>query len=194
MTSNDPEEFSEQEAQRSFADYRDYLLMLARMELHTRLRAKLDPSDLVQQTLLDAYRMRHQFRGRTAGEKAAWLRQILARRMVDALRNFARGKRDIGQERSLEAALHESSLRLGGWLAADQSSPSQQAERHERALQLAAALARLPEAQREALILQHWHGWSLAQIAEHMQRTTAAVAGLLKRGLSELRKQMPDPS
>ena len=76
------------------------------------------------------------------------------------------------------------------WLAAEQSSPSQQVEQHEQSLRLARALAALPEAQREALVLQHWHGWTLAQIGERMNRTPAAVAGLLKRGLKGLREEM----
>ncbi len=71
---------------------------------------------------------------------------------------------------------------------ADRPTPPQQ----ERAVKLAAALERLPEAQREALVRQHWEGWSLAEIAEHMGRTRAAVAGLLKRGLSQLRTEMQD--
>src|SRR5262249_53309463 len=102
-------------------------------------------------------------------------------------------KRDLARERSLEAALDASSARLEGWLAADQSSPSQQAQRNEQALALAGALAHLPEAQREALVLQHWHGWTLAQIAEHLGRSKVAVAGLIKRGLQQLRTQLQQP-
>ena len=167
--------------------YRDYLVMLARVQLAPRLREKLDPSDVVQQTLLDAHRKQHEFRGRSEAEKAAWLRQILARNLVDALRTFGRAKRDVAREHSLEAELEQSNSRLEAWLAAEQSSPSWRAQRHERAVQLADALAKLPEAQREALVLQTWHGWSLAEIGQHMDRSPAAVAGLLKRGLKQLR-------
>jgi RNA polymerase sigma-70 factor (ECF subfamily) len=179
-------------AEPSLDGYRDYLLMLARVELHAQLRSKLDPSDIVQQTLLEAHRHREQFRGETSGELAAWLRQILARQLVDALRGFRRAKRDVRQERSLEDSLGQSSQRLGAWLTADAPSPSQIAQRHERALRLAAALEQLPDSQREALILQHWHGWSLARIADQMGRTPAAVAGLLKRGLRQLRTLLPE--
>jgi RNA polymerase sigma-70 factor (ECF subfamily) len=112
---------------------------------------------------------------------------------VDALRAFGRAKRDVARERSLEAALDQSSQRLEAWLAAEQSSPSQQAQRHERAVQLADALARLPEAQREALVLQNWHGWSLAEIGQHMGRSPVAVAGLIKRGLKQLRGILREP-
>jgi RNA polymerase sigma-70 factor (ECF subfamily) len=170
--------------------YRAYLHVLARLHLDPRLRGKLDTSDVVQQSLLQAHQALGQFRGQTEGELAAWLRQILARCLGNALRDFGRGKRDIGRERSLEAALDASSARLAAWLAADESSPSQKAVRQEEAVRLAEALASLPEAQREALILQHWQGWSLAEIGEHLGRTPAAVAGLIKRGLKQLRQML----
>jgi RNA polymerase sigma-70 factor (ECF subfamily) len=167
--------------------FRAYLRLLARLHLDPRLQGKLDPSDVVQQTLLQAHQALEQFRGTRDAERAAWLRQILARNLAMAVRDFARAKRDLARERSLEAALAESSSRLGAWLAAEQSSPSEKAERNEQALRLAEALEQLPEAQREALVLQHWQGWSLAQIGEHLGRSPEAVAGLLKRGLKQLR-------
>jgi RNA polymerase sigma-70 factor (ECF subfamily) len=174
--------------------WRDYLHLLARVQLDPRLGAKLDLSGVVQQTLLEAYRQPPPVPLANAAQEAAWLRRILANNLADELRKLHAGKRDVGRERSLEAALDASSARLDAWLAADQSSPSQNAVRNEQALRLAAALARLPEAQREALVLQHWHGWTLAQIAEHLGRTKAAVAGLLKRGLQQLRLEIDPPA
>jgi RNA polymerase sigma-70 factor, ECF subfamily len=182
---------SEQPARRELdlERYRPYLLLLARVRLDPWLRGKLGASDVVQQTLLEAHRDRDAFRG-PAAACAAWLRQILARNLANVARDFGRERRDVGRERSLEAELHDSASRLEGWLAADQSSPSQRAEKHERALAVADALARLPEGQREAVLLRHWHGWSLAQIAEHLGCTTAAVTGLLYRGLKSLRREL----
>jgi RNA polymerase sigma-70 factor (ECF subfamily) len=172
--------------------YRQYLLLLARAEIDPRLREKLDPSDIVQQTMLDAYQKREQFRGTTEAERAAWLRQILANNLVDALRAVGRQKRDAAREQSLELQIEQSSQRLSRWLTAEQSTPSQKLKQHEQAIRLADALAELPPAQREALVLQNWEGWSLAQIAEQMGRTPAAVAGLLKRGLKRLRELLAD--
>ena len=172
--------------------YYQYLLLLARVHLDPRLVRKLDASDVVQQTLLEAYEQWGQFRGQDETELAAWLRQILVHNLDDALRGFRRAKRDVARERSLEDAVDHSSARLEAWLAAEQSSPSQQAMRHERAIRLANALAELPDAQREAIVLQHWHGQSLAEIAEQLGRTRTAVAGLLKRGLKRLRVLLQD--
>src|SRR6516165_5078234 len=81
--------------------FREYLLLLARLQLDPRWQAKLDPSDLVQQTLLQAHQAWDQFRGHTAAERAAWLRQILARVLSNAVRDLTRAKRDLGRERSL---------------------------------------------------------------------------------------------
>jgi RNA polymerase sigma-70 factor (ECF subfamily) len=167
--------------------FRPYLLLLAQRQLVGRAPSRLDASDVVQQTLLEAHRRHEQFRGGTDAERAAWLRQILAHNLADAERALHRDKRDVSRERSLEAELQQSSAQLAGWLAAGQSSPSRQAVQHEEAVRLADALQKLPESQREALVLQHWHGLTLAQIGERLQRTPVAVAGLLKRGLQRLR-------
>jgi RNA polymerase sigma-70 factor (ECF subfamily) len=177
---------------RDLERYRAYLRLLARLHLDPRLRGKLDPSDVVQQTLLQAYQAAAGFRGQGDAELAAWLRQILARNLAHAVRDLGRAKRDVGRERSLEAALEASSVRLEAWLAAEQSSPSQQAVRHEQLLRLAEALAQLPEAQREAVVLHYWQGRSLAEIGEELGRTPAAVAGLLHRGLKQLRGRLQE--
>jgi RNA polymerase sigma-70 factor (ECF subfamily) len=167
--------------------FRAYLRLLARLHLDPRLQGKLDPSDLVQQTMLQAWQALGQFRGQSSAELAGWLRGILANNLAAAVREFARAKRDVRREQSLEAALAESSARLEQWIAAEQSSPSSQADRNEQALLLAQALERLPAAQRDALVLQHWQGWSLAAIGEYMGKSPEAVAGLIKRGVKALR-------
>src|SRR5262245_58232601 len=77
----------------SLERYRAYLALLARLHLDERVRGKLDPSDVVQQTLLKAHQARGQFRGATDAEQAAWLRRILARTLTDATRALARDKR-----------------------------------------------------------------------------------------------------
>ena len=174
--------------------YRGYLCALARLQVAARpwLAAKFDASDVVHDALLKAHVARDQFRGQTPAEMAGWLRQILNRTLANKLRALGQEKRDAGVERSLEADLDASSCRLDAWLAVEQSTPSEQVGQRERAAALAAAVAALPPDQQEVVLLKHCHGLSLADIAARLRRTPASVAGLLRRGLEQLRKLLSE--
>jgi len=174
--------------------FREYLCVLARAHVHPRHASRIEASDLVQQTLLEACQKQNQFRGQSDAELAAWLKQMLAHNLADALRGRERAKRDARRERSLEMTIEDSFSRADDWLAAKQSSPSQQAIRIEELLRLADGLAQLPDDQRESLVLHHLQGWSLAQIAKHLGRSESAVTGLLRRGMKKLRGLMADGS
>lgn len=170
--------------------FRRYLEVLARVHLDPSLRGKLDPADLVQQTLLRAYTALPNLRGRSPEALAAWLRKILARTLADTVKHYHRDRRDVDLERSLEADLDQSSSGLAGGLAADQTSPSLAAQRNEELLRLADALADLPEPMREVVILKHCRGQTLRQIADHLGKTVPSVASLLRRGLEALRHRL----
>jgi RNA polymerase sigma-70 factor (ECF subfamily) len=170
--------------------YRPYLGLLARLQIDPRWRGRIDLSGVVQQTLFEAHQVLREGDGHTPEQRLAWLRKCLANNLTDELRKLKTEMRDVRRERSLEAALQNSSTRLQAWVAASDRSPSAQVAHEEDAIRLAAALATLPEAQREALVLQHWHGWKIAEIAAHLGRTRTAVAGLLKRGLAALREEL----
>jgi RNA polymerase sigma-70 factor (ECF subfamily) len=167
--------------------YRDYLRLLAQLQIPRKLKAKLDASDLVQMTLLKAHEAEADFRGQTRAERLAWLRQILARTIANALRDHGRAKRNIALERSLEDAFRQSSARLEAWLADQGDSPSGASQRNEQVEELAHALARLPDLQRQALLMHYYEGLPLADISEALNRTRPAVASLLRRGLHQLR-------
>jgi len=172
--------------------FRPYLHLLARSQMEPRFQGKLDLSGVVQQTLLEASRGLGQFRGQGEAQRAAWLRRILARNLTDELRKLRAEKRDPARERPLEDVLDQSAARLEAWLAARQSSPSQQAERQEQGLLLAAALAQLPTNQRRAVELHHLQGRSLLEVGEHLGCSKEAVAGLLHRALRKLREILPE--
>jgi RNA polymerase sigma-70 factor (ECF subfamily) len=173
--------------------WRAYLMALARAHPAAGPGGPVDPSDVVQEALADAHRQRGRFRGTTAGQYAAWLRRILAGRMADAVRAARRHKRDAARRRSLDAAPDGSSARWAAVLAADQSSPSDRAMRAEDLLRLADALATLPDAQRTAVLLRYGLGWPIDRLAAHLGRSPAASAGLLKRGLKQLRQALDTP-
>jgi RNA polymerase sigma-70 factor (ECF subfamily) len=167
--------------------FRNYLRLLARLQTSPALARRFDPSDVVQDTLLQAYRKLDQLRGQTDKEVAAWLRKILAGCLRQRLRDEHRDKRDVGRERSLEAALEESSARLEVLLGSTDPSPLEQADRNEQTLRLADALARLPEDQRIAVELRYFQECEVAEIGRTMGRSPASVTGLLRRGLASLR-------
>ncbi len=174
--------------------FRPYLGLLARLRLDRRLRGRLDPSDLVQQTLLRAHRAADQVRGKDDQGRAAWLRAILDRTLLDEVRRLGRAKRGGGVERLLAGSIEDASVRLEAYLTTDQPSPSEVAIRHERVVALAEALDRLPLDQRRAVELHHLHGLPLAEVGHKLGRTRAAVAGLLRRGLRDLRRQIDPPT
>jgi RNA polymerase sigma-70 factor, ECF subfamily len=173
---------------RPLEQFRAYLRLLARMQFPAILQAKLDPSDLVQQTLLNAHQAVGQFRGTSFAEQAAWLRRIFANTLANAVRDYRRAGRDVALEKSLDASVDESSARLEAWLASEQTPPVEVALRNEQFLQLADRLAELPEVQREALLLRYCEGWAVGDIAKHLGGTRASVASLLRRGLAEMRE------
>jgi RNA polymerase sigma-70 factor, ECF subfamily len=170
--------------------FRRYLEVLARVHLDPRLRGKLDPADIVQQTLLRACVALPDLRGQSVECLAAWLRKILARTLADTVKHYQRDRRDVDLERALEADLDRSSSGLAGGLAADQTSPSQVAQRNEELLRLADALADMPEPLREVVLLNHCRGQTLQEIANHLGKSVPSVASLLRRGLEALRHRL----
>jgi RNA polymerase sigma-70 factor (ECF subfamily) len=173
--------------------FRAYLALLARLHLDPRLKGKLDLSGVVQQTLWEGHRALVLSPSPDDAQLAAQLRRLLANNLADEVRKCYAEKRDVERERSLDADLEASSARLKAFLAADQSTPEQRAWRNEDLLRLAAALERLPQAQRQAVELRYLQGWRLEEIARHLGRGKSAVAGLLHRGLDKLRESLRLP-
>lgn len=170
--------------------YRPYLLVLASVHLAPELRRKLDPADVVQQTLIRAHAALPELRATDPASLSAWLRAILANELRDALKHFHRDKRDIAREHPLDADLDRSASGMADWLAASHTSPSGRASHNEQLLRLANALAELPETMREVVVLKHCQGWTLQQIADRIDRSVPAVASYLRRGLEQLREHL----
>jgi RNA polymerase sigma-70 factor (ECF subfamily) len=171
--------------------FRDYLKILAEVQFDRGMRAKLDASDVVQHTSLEAFRDFGQFRGGTEGEFAAWLRQILSRNLAGEVRRYkGTQRRDVRLERSLDHGLDASSLALERGLAGEDSSPSQHAIRRENALILADALAKLPKNYRQVIVLRHVKNMPIAEVAAEMDRSTDSVRQLWLRALAKLRTEM----
>lgn len=172
----------------SLEGFRSYLRLLANLQLDKRIQGKVDASDIVQQTMMQAYKAREQFRGENDKQRAAWLRQILARNLLHASRDMTRDKRDVRREQAMQAAVNDSSLRLEKLLSGDEQTPSMKVQRGEEILKVAEAIEQLPDAQREALLMHYLEQKSLAQIAEQLGKTRGSVAGLVRRALAALRE------
>jgi RNA polymerase sigma-70 factor (ECF subfamily) len=176
-----------------FQRYRHYLHLLAEAQLGRHLRAKCDASDIVQQSLLEAYRDFAGFHGAQEGELLAWLRQILAHNLCNEARRFAAQQRDAAREISLEqvrAGVDHSSLALGRCLAAEGPTPSSLAAQHEASLRLAETLARLPANYQQVIVLRVFEGLSAEEVAQRMDSTAGAVRMLQLRALTALRAEL----
>jgi RNA polymerase sigma-70 factor (ECF subfamily) len=168
--------------------YRDYLMLLARVQIGRRLQGKADASDLVQETFLAAVGKFEQFQGTSEREWLAWLRQILASRLAKLVRHYCGTLgRDIGLERQLVAEMDDESCRWQPSLVDPEITPSRQAAQHEQAVRLAEALERLPEDYREVLVLRHLEGLTFAEVARRMDRSLDSVDKLWTRALARLR-------
>ena len=171
--------------------FREGLRRLAQLQLRANLAGKIDLSGVVQQTLLEAYQARDGFPS-SAVEQAAWLRRALANNLIDEIRRLgSRGKQRV-QEQSLEQALEASSARLEAWLAREESTPGRGAVHKEQLSRLAEALLELSDDQRVAVELHHLQGLSLADVGQRLGRSREAVAGLVFRGLKNLRTLLAD--
>lgn len=176
------------------AQYEPYLRMLARTHMRRAYQAKLSVSDIVQQSMTQAVASIDTFRGTTEAEFRGWLRQILSRHLSHLDRDLHRDKRDIRRECSIEQKLTQSSLRLEGMLAGSDGTPSQHAMAVEQVISLALAIESLPDLQRDAVRLHYLEGLKLSEVAQQLDKSTGAVAGLLHRGMKALRQNLATES
>ena len=162
-----------------FQQYRDYLELLARLEIGRQLQTKIDTCDLVQETFLEAHRNFGLFRGRSEWEFVAWLRKIFAGKLSNLVRHYVSTQgRDIRREQPLQVDLSQSSALLEQPLFAPESSPSQQAVKREQGVLLAKALTLLSPDYREIIILRNMEELPFEKCAERMGRSVAAVQKL----------------
>lgn len=169
------------------ARYRNYLVILARTGVHGALRAKLDASDVVQETLVAAFEDFERFRGRTEAQLVAWLRGILAHRLAMAVRRYrGTAARAVDRERAIAGALDRSSAALQDLVRAPGPSPSQQAWRRERSVVLADAIAKLPADHQEVVLRRVFRHQRWDEVAREMGRSTDAARMLWTRALKRL--------
>lgn len=169
--------------------FRSYLKLIASHEIGSKLGAKLDASDVVQDTFLDAHRYFENFQGESVTQFTAWLRSVMAGVMANYMRRYLGTKaRDIRLEKQLAADLDNSAAMLSELLVASISSPSQNIMRDEQTVQLAKAMSNLSADYQSVLTLRHIEGLTFPQIATRLNRTVDSVEKLWLRAVVQLRK------
>lgn len=170
-----------------FQHCRAYVGFLARSHVESWLQAKVDASDLIQQTMLEAHRGMERFEGATEGEWLAWLKQILKHNATDYIRRFGAAKRNAGRER--EFSMGQSSIfRKVPEPEGREDTPSGIMSQKEEELLVANALAKLSEDHQEVIVLRNLQRLPFDQIAERMGRTRPAVQMLWARAMKRLQE------
>jgi RNA polymerase sigma-70 factor (ECF subfamily) len=176
--------------------YANYLKLLVLAQLENNLRARVSPSDVVQETFFEAHRDFLQFRGQTTAEFAAWLRRILVNNLSRVVeQHILAEKRDVRREVSLErlaTALEQSTARLEAVLPDPGSSPSAGAHRRELEIMLADQLAELPIDYRDVIVMRHIESLPFDEIGRRMDRSSGAVRMLWLRAVKMLRERLDE--
>jgi len=175
-----------------FGRCRQYVQLLARTQVETWMRGKVDPSDLVQQTLLEAHRGFREFRGGSPGEWLAWLRKILSHNTQDFIRRFREAdKRAIEREVSLDAPLPglSGSFRLDP-VDDGQPTPSQILAQQEQEIELANAIGRLSEDHQAVIVLRNLQRLPFDEVARRLQRSRPAAQMLWMRAMQKLEEEL----
>jgi len=181
--------------ERLFALCRSYLGFAARAQVESWLKAKVDASDVVQQTMLEACRDFGRFEGGSEQQLLAWLRKILLNNVADFVRHYrGTAKRQVGREVPIRARAEAGSLWGAPEPAASGATPSQEFLRRDNELRLVAALEKLPPDYQEVILLRNLQRLPFNEVAEEMGRSRPAVQMLWKRAIDKLRDVMGDES
>jgi RNA polymerase sigma-70 factor, ECF subfamily len=172
-------------------NYCEYLKVIADRELGADLKAKVDASDVVQDTFLEVFLEYERFEGLPDGEFKA----LLVRTMLNNVRSFARQyrgslKREVSREVSVERfrACHGFPLEI----AADDSPPSDSLVEQEELQRLRARLERLPERDRQALNWRCLDGCTYREIGKRLGCSPVAARKLWLRVVERLRRDLSD--
>ena len=177
---------------RLFELCRSYLGLVARAQVESWLRVKVDASDLVQQTMLEAHRDFDRFRGASEKEWLAWLRRILAHNVADFVRHYRKSaKRGAAREIPFR---DPAASGAGGAPepAAPDVTPSQEFMRLENEIRVATALAQLAPDYQEVILLRNLERLPFDEVARRMDRSRPAAQMLWMRAMRKLREALAD--
>jgi RNA polymerase sigma-70 factor (ECF subfamily) len=181
-------------SQRLLDQHRGRLRQMVAVYLDRRLSARVDPSDIVQEALADAARGLAGYLREPPLPFYPWLRQFARQRLLQLHRRHIRARRrSVEREVPWDIALPDQSTdTLAGRLMADGTSPSRRLIRDELRRRVQAAMGRLPERDREILVMRHLEEMSAAEIAAVLGISEGAVRVRVLRALTRLRGLLDD--
>lgn len=166
--------------------HRDRLKGMVRLRLSPQLQRRVDESDIVQESLIDAGRKLKAYAARPRMPFYLWIRNLTALKLLEAhRRHLATDKRDVSRENSLPQA---SSILLADQLSASLTSPSQAAIKNEARLQLQRSLEAMDDIDREVLVLRHFEQLSTSETAQILGISKSTAGSRYLRALDRLRE------
>lgn len=174
--------------------HRTRLRRMVAVRIDRRLAARVDPSDLVQDALVDAARGLDAYLKERPLLFYPWLRQFAVRRLTNLRRDhIAARKRSVTREEPWEWPLPDrSAVALAERLMTSGTSPSGQVMRIEQLALVREALEALDPPYREVLVLRHLEGMSIAEVAAALGITVAAARKRHVRALERIRERLGD--
>lgn len=165
--------------------HRSRLARMLAVRLDRQLATRLDTSDVVQETLAEAHAQLDEYLGSRPMSFYPWLRSLAERKLADAYRFHHRQRRDIDREQPLFLA-DGSVVELARQLVCPGTGPQRAQVRAETREQVRAALIRLPERDREVLVMYHLEQLTAGEIAEVLGLTEEAVRSRQRRALRRI--------
>lgn len=174
--------------------YFRYLNSLSQGHIDQRIQMRVSPSDIVQETLLEAHRDFKNFVGTSLEEFTGWLRKILFNNLATAIEShLLTAKRDVRKQRSLDeqANSNHTYADFKRSLNTEVSSPSSPLRRDEWLHQLSNAINQLPELQCQVIRMRHFDGLSFNEIATKLGKSPGATRMLWVRAVEKLKNVLP---
>lgn len=165
--------------------FREYLTKIAESELGQELRPKVGTSDLIQESMLEAWSEMHCFQGSTEGEFRLWIARLFRNNLIDQARKYRNTQsRKLSRETSIDQQQHQNKLE------SNELSGSRVMLRRENDEMLLHAVHQLPDKQKTVILLRHEKGCSYEEIARQMNSNEAAIRKLWSRAIQTLRSEI----
>ncbi len=178
-----------------FLRCRERLRLAVSLRMDARVRGRVDPSDVLQETYIEAARRYEELQQQPDMTAYVWLRFLAVQQLLIAHRRHLGTKaRDAGREVALDGSPDVSTDALAALLLDSGTSPSVAAARAETQARLNTALTDMEAADREILVLRHFEQMTNAEAAGVMGLNTGAASQRYYRALKKLHEVLGDPS